>query len=115
MNAYKAYKNRQAKAETNRIIEEHSDGYIEHMDLVILKVLHDEFGFGAVRLERFYRLIDKMFNEYKKYLADNDKTSFFDKDKRGERDDTWKLKRDLREIGFDYDKIVEDIVNEGEK
>lgn len=114
MNAYKSYKNRQVNASRNRIIEEHADEYIEHMDLVILMVLHDEFGFGARRLERFYRCIDKMFREYKKYLSDKDKTSFFDKDKREERDDTWTLKRDLKKIGFDYDKIVEDIVNEGE-
>lgn len=39
-------------------------------------------------------------------MADGDKTKFGDGE---DRDDTWTLKRDLRSIGFDYDKIVKDI------
>lgn len=46
MNAYKSYVKRQQKAETHRIIEEHANAYIEHMDLLMLMVLHKEFGFG---------------------------------------------------------------------
>lgn len=109
MNVYKSYLERRRKAETDRIIEQHADEYIEHMDLCILMVLHDEFGFGAARLERFYRAIEPKFAEYKnRYTVKSDRTSFNGRDG-DERNDTWVLKRDLRAIGFDYDAIVEKI------
>ena len=89
MNVYKSYVERRRKAETDRIIEQHADEYIEHMDLCILMVLHDEFGFGAARLERFYRAIEPKFAEYKnRYTVKSDRTSFNGRDG-DERNDTW--------------------------
>lgn len=110
MNAYKKYKQRQAEAQKNRVIMESIDAYVEHMDLIMLSVLHTDFGFGATRLKRVYRALDKRFEEYRFYMGDTDRTCFNDDE---ERMDTWKLKRDLREIGFDYDEIVQEILNEG--
>lgn len=112
MNAYKNYKKRERDAETYKIVMDNCDAYIEHMDLIILDILHTDFGFGAERLKRVYREIDRRFNEYRRYMADGDNTKFNDG---VERDDTWKLKRDLREIGFDYDAIVAEILEGGDK
>ena len=112
MNAYKAYKKRQAESERTKVIMENVDAYIEHMDLIMLSVLHTEFGFGASRLKRVYCALGKRFDEYRFYIGDTDKTCFND-DK--ERMDTWKLKEDLREIGFDYDEVVRELLNEGQQ
>lgn len=122
MNAYKSYQKRQyqaelkavSDAEADRLLKECGDkldGYLEHMDCVILMVLHRDFGFGAERLKRFYRAISRVHDEYKFYVADSDKSSLYDakRDENGERvirDDTWKLKEDLRRIGVDYDELV---------
>lgn len=124
MNAYKSYKKRQyqaelkavSDAEADRLLKECGDkldGYLEHMDCVILMVLHRDFGFGAERLKRFYRAVSRVHDEYKFYVADSDKSSLYDakRDENGERiirDDTWKLKEDLRRIGVDYDELVKE-------
>lgn len=103
MNAYKSYKKRERDKELYQIAMDNCDAYVEHMDLIVLDVLHTEFGFGAERLKRVYTEIEKRFNKYRQYMADNDNTKFNDG---VERDDTWVLKRNLKEIGFDYDAIV---------
>ena len=103
MNAYKKYQERQKNQEIKRITTENCDAYIEHMDLIVIHILHTEFGFGASRLKRVYQLIDKRYEEYRRYMAVNDKTKFNDGQ---ERDDTATLKDDLRKIGFDYDEEV---------
>lgn len=124
MNAYKSYQKRQyqaelkavSDAEMDRLLKECGDkldGYLEHMDCVILMVLHRDFGFGAERLKKFYRAISRVHDEYKFYVADSDKSSLYDakRDESGERiirDDTWKLKEDLRRIGVDYDELVKE-------
>lgn len=115
MNVLKAIRNqkdREYKQNQRQIIEEACDAYIEHMDLLVMMILHKQFGFGAVRLERVYRAIEKEFHNYKRFMADNDRTCFNDE---GERDDAWKLKQDLKAIGFDYDKIVGRIMSEDEE
>ncbi len=101
MNAYKKYQERQKNQEIKRITEENCDAYIEHMDLIVLHILHTEFGFGASRLKKVYHLIDKRYEEYRRYMSINDKTKFNDGT---ERDDTATLKDHLRKIGFDYDE-----------
>lgn len=92
------------------------DKYVEHADMIALMVLYESFGFGAKRLKDFYSQLAPMFDRYKFYMADNDKTKFNSTDKvTGEpiiRDDTWVLKRDLKEIGFDFDEIVNELVAE---
>lgn len=110
MNAYKNYKKRELDKAMYQVAMDNCDAYIEHMDLIILDVLHSEFGFGAERLKRVYREIDRRFNEYRRYMADGDNTKFNDG---VERDDTWALKRNLRAIGFDYDAVVAEIVEGG--
>lgn len=111
MNVYDAYKRRKDNAEMKRIVMENCDAYIEHMDLILLDVLHTEEGFGAKRLKRVYRKIEKRFNEYRRYMADNDHTKFNDG---VERDDTYALKKRLKEIGFDYDEMVAEMISEGD-
>ena len=124
MNAYKSYQKRQyqaalkavSDAEADGLLKECGDkldGYLEHMDCVILMVLHRDFGFGAERLKKFYRAISRVHDEYKFYVADSDKSSLYDakRDENGERvirDDTWKLKGDLRRIGVDYNELVKE-------
>ena len=112
MNAYKNYKKRELDKTMYQIAMDNCDAYIEHMDLIILDVLHTEFGFGAERLKRVYREIERRFNEYRRYMADGDNTKFNDGI---ERDDTWALKRNLREIGFDYDAVVAEIIRGDEE
>ena len=97
------YRERQRDQAIKRITTENCDAYIEHMDLIVLHILHTEFGFGASRLKRVYQLIDKRYEEYRRYMAVNDKTKFNDGP---ERDDTATLKDNLRKIGFDYDEEV---------
>ena len=111
MNAYKNYKKRQTEAENAKLIHEVCDEFIEHMDLIVLSVLHTEYGFGAARLERFYREIEKRYKEYTRYIPDNEKVKFGSGQ---ERMDTWVLKRDLKSAGFDYDKIVASIIGNEE-
>lgn len=102
MKAYDRYKERQRKQAVKEITMENCDAYIQHMDLIVLHILHTEFGFGATRLRRVFREIDKRFWEFKRYMAD-DHTKFSDG---VERMDTFALKYKLREIGFDYDEEV---------
>lgn len=116
MNAYKSQKKRQEKQTITELVEEAMEKYVEHADLIALMVLHNQFGFGSRRLKQFYSALAPMFARYKFYMADNDKTKFGEVDKRTgevrERDDTWVLKRDLKEIGFDYDAVVAELLEE---
>jgi microsomal dipeptidase-like Zn-dependent dipeptidase len=105
MNAYQKYLERRRKEQTRNIVEENVDGYIQHMDMIVLVVLHDEYGFGARRLKKVYESIVKKAEEYKKYIADNDRV-YFNDDQGREREDTYNLKKHLKQIGFDYDAVV---------
>lgn len=102
MDAWERYKQRQRNQAVKDITMENCDAYIEHMDLIILHILHTEEGYGAKRLSRVFRKIYKRFNEFKWYMKD-DRTKFNDG---VERMDTFALKYKLREIGFDYDEEV---------
>ena len=72
---------------------------VEHFDLLVLMTLHDEEPhFGAKRLRKFFRDFSRKYDEYKRrYLAADDTTVC------GSREDTKQLKKQLRDIGFDYD------------
>ncbi len=86
--------------------QEYLDEYIMRLDMVCLLVLHEEFGFGAERLKRYYRAICPMADRYARY-NDSREPDFGKKTKEGFcRMELWKLKRDLHNIGFDYDAIV---------
>lgn len=84
---------------------EYMDERIMSLDMVALLVLHNEFGFGAERLKRYYRAIPPTAERYAK-LSDGE-PAYGKKDKNGMgRTELWALKRDLYKIGFDYDTIV---------
>ena len=77
---------------------------IMFLDMLALMVLHEEFGFGAQRLKRYYNAIMDMDARYSVYRDGHD-PDWGKKDKDGNtRLDIYKLKKDLLEIGFDYDE-----------
>ena len=77
----------------------HFEDRIEHADLSILCALHDEFGFGADRLRRFYHAVVRAATRYNKYNGTDDNYG-----KRNKRMDVYMMKNRLKEIGFDYDE-----------
>lgn len=81
---------------------------VQYLDMLALMVLHDEFGFGAERLKRYYRAIYEKGSEYLKY-RDPKGPDWGKKDKLGYgRTEFYKLKKDLYDIGFDYDAMAEE-------
>lgn len=86
---------------------DHMSERIQYLDMLCLMVLHDEFGFGAKRLKRYYRAILGMDDRYSRYRADE--PDWGKKDRRGYgRMDIYKLKADLAKLGFDYDAMVDE-------
>lgn len=108
MKAWSRYCERQKNQAVKNVVMENCDAYIQHMDLIVLHILHTEFGFGATRLRRVFQEIDKRFYEFKRYMGD-DRTKF---NEGVERMDTFALKYKLREIGFDYDEEVKNALQE---
>lgn len=105
MNALKKYKERQYRDKAREIVNENMDNFIEHMDLLILYALHKEFGFGAVRLERFFMCISDYYEAFRsRFIQPGDDNRFWQKDGRM---DTYALKYYLKEAGFDYDEVCE--------
>lgn len=98
------------KAKVPRMITQaHMEERIQYLDMVALMVLHEEFGFGAERLKRYYRAIGKVDAEYSRYRDPRTDPGWGQKDRLGVgRVDVWKLKKDLHDIGFDYDAMVEE-------
>jgi hypothetical protein len=77
----------------------------EIYDLNVLKTLHEEFGFGAIRLKRFYEAFVQSYREARaRYLVEGDEEKF------GSRTDAYVIKQKLKEIGFDYDEITGQMV-----
>lgn len=77
---------------------EEIDWLSQHCDLLTLISLHEEFGFGADRLRRFFHKISVLHDEFKKkYVAADDKQLS------EKRCDTYAMKEYLKRIGFDYD------------
>ena len=88
-------------------LETHNER-IEYLDMLCLMVLHRVFGFGPARLRRYYDAIGDMDAYYKRYNS-NQEPIFGKKSKNGmTRMNLWKLKKDLLEIGVDYDAMVDD-------
>ncbi len=71
---------------------------IEHADLCVLVALHDEFGFGAARLKKFYHAVVRTAVRFSKYNGINEQYG-----KNIKRQDVYEMKKHLKEIGFDYD------------
>lgn len=113
MNALKKYKERQNQAKAREIVDENLDGFIEHMDLLILYVLHAEFGFGKERLTRFFCAISDYYRYFRdRFVKPGDENRFWAKEKRL---DTFALKQYLLECGFDYDAICEKKLQENKE
>ena len=94
--------------------QEHVEERIQYLDMLALMALHLEFGFGAERLKRYYRRIFKLGEEYRRRYEDPKGPKWGRKDKRGfNRTEFYKLKKDLFDIGFDYDAIVNEPESEG--
>lgn len=88
---------------------------VEYLDMLCLMALHEAFGFGPVRLARYYDAIVRMDAHYRNYNGKNEPL-FGRKDKRGMgRMDLWAVKRDLAAIGVDYDALVAEGEAEKEK
>lgn len=86
--------------------QEYLDEYLMWLDMIVLMVLHEEYGFGAERLKRYYRAICPMADRYGRY-DDHREPDFGKRTKKGlNRTSIWKLKKDLFDLGFDYDAIV---------
>ena len=92
-----------------RILVDETDWLFQHCDLLMLIALHEEFGFGAERLRRFYSKIGTLHDEFKrKYMTAEDETTT------DGRCDTYVMKQYLKRIGFDYDEECEKIPNGGD-
>lgn len=83
----------------------------EHMELLWLMTLHDsKEKYRAKRLRRLFRDYVHKYDEYKRrYLAADESTVC------GNREDTKQLKKQLKDIGFDYDAECELLKNELEE
>ena len=101
MNALKSYKKRKVDEKAREILFDGMDGFIEHVDLLILYVLYAEFGFGAKRLRRFFWAIKEHYEAFRDtFIQPGDETRYYVEEKRM---DTFALKKYLLDIGFDYD------------
>ena len=79
----------------------------EIYDLTMLWTLHTDFGFGAVRLKRFYADFCKNYRYMRdRYYCEGDEELF------GSRTDAYVIKERLKEIGFDYDKEVKELTED---
>ena len=87
---------------------EYMEERIMYLDMLALLALHKVYGFGAERLRRYYNAIEEMDAQYQaRYAAPGD-PDWGKKDKLGYgKTVLWVLKRDLMEIGFDYDAECE--------
>lgn len=107
MNAY----NRRAKMrEARKAAMDTMSVCAEHFDLVLLLTLHEEEPhYGAKRLKRFFKRFVRKYEYYKhRYLTADDSTIC------GDRTDTYAMKKKLKEIGFDYDAVCDEVRNEME-
>ena len=107
----KAYGKRTQMREARKAALAEMTACAEHFDLVLLMTLHDEEPhFGAKRLKRFFRKFVKKYEYYKqRYLTADDTTVC------GDRTDTYALKKRLKDIGFDYDAVCDEIRKEEEQ
>lgn len=113
MNALKKYKERQYRDKAREIVNENMDNFIEHMDLLIMYVLHNELDLDAVGLERIFMCISDYYEAFRsQFVKPGDDNRFWQK---GGRMDTYALKYYLKEIGFNYDAVCEKKLKENEE
>ncbi len=82
----------------------------EIYDLTMLWTLHEDFEFGKKRLAQYYQKFCKNYRYMReRYYCEGDEELF------GSRTDAYVIKAKLKEIGFDYDVEVKEIVGGGEE
>ena len=106
MNSYdKKMKDKLFKQTVSKEVLKNAEIY----DLTVLWTLHEVFGFGKKRLRLFYVLWVKIYRATKKaYFCEGDEETF------GSRTDAYVIKKRLKEIGFDYDELTEQMSEGGE-
>lgn len=85
--------NKQRKAmteEINKRIFERSDSFKRDLESMILYTLHDVFGFGVGRLEKFYAEFSRLYDELKE---------------RYEMDDAYPAYQKLLDMGLDVEEL----------
>lgn len=81
----------------------------EIYDLTMLWTLHEDFGFGAIRLRRYYQSFCQKYRYMReRYFCEGDEELF------GSRTDAYVIKQRLKEIGFDYDQETDQMVEGGD-
>ena len=79
--------------EIKRYLNEMYDGYAKDIDCIYLVALHNQFGFGAKRLKKFWESVLAATMEYRKnYMAD------------GAEELGFAARRELKHIGVDIDE-----------
>jgi hypothetical protein len=53
--------------EINRQILEHNRQFVDDFDYMVMKILHDQFGFGFTRLRRFHDVFRKEYDSLEKH------------------------------------------------
>ena len=101
----KAYgKKAKVRAITKDLHDQMSE-YVQMLDLNNLLELHEKRGFGAKRLyEHMYGIAKRHIDNEYRYMGKDDKETL------GVRGDVLVMKQRLAEIGFDYDKSCEEIL-----
>ena len=85
--------------------EAYIDDLIMRLDMLALLVLHNEFGFGADRLRRYYHGIWKLADYYNKFK--DGEPEYGRRTKNGfDSMELYKLRKDLLDIGFDYEAEI---------
>lgn len=86
--------------EINRQILESDKMLSMDLDSTVLYVLHKTFGFGKKRLRRFWEALIKNHDELSKYYEID------------HEDNTWLLRRKLKEIGVDVEAWYKELEGE---
>ena len=88
----------EANAEAKKLVLAEREKYCTKTDVTILYALHNIFGFGKERLERFYREWIKIHTEMvEDYQCDGDDSHY------------WVMEARLKEIGVDIDALEREV------
>lgn len=94
-----------------------SDEYLEHMDMIIMLTLVEDFGFPPEALEAFYYGVHERFRDYDETYTQDDDLYFNalgDWNGKRPRTDMIAAKKHLLETGFDYDAVYKKLRNHEE-
>ena len=93
------------KAKLPRMYSENEmNEFLAYHEMIFLLALHNTFGFGQKRMRRVIQSLKDTHNHYLIYLDHRD-PKFGSRTKDGmERTDLWTAKRDLRQLGYDWDE-----------